>query len=152
MSQNSYFCTESEKSSHEQYPYQNEALRTPIKKLPPTQYQNQDQTLQKQPQQKSHIFNTTPRPQRKIVLYDEMNQKHFFPLYKDKDIGISKEYQDLLIDSWNDDDKKTSSTQMRRGMDQTMHDLYETFGDGSSESSKGNWKWSVKIHTISKIA
>jgi hypothetical protein len=139
MSQNSYFCTQSEKSSQEQYPYQNEALRTPIKKLAPsTQVQDQEYTLQKQAMQKPQILNTTPRPQRKIVLYDEYNQKHFFPLYKDKDIGIGKEYQDLLIDSWNDDDKKTSSTQMRRGMDQTMQDLHEAFGDDSSQSSKGN--------------
>jgi len=40
-------------------------------------------------------------------------------------VGIQKEHQDILIESWNDDDKKTSSTQMRRGMDQTMHDLHE---------------------------
>lgn len=75
------------------------------------------------------------------MLYDEENQKHFFPLYKDKDVGIAKEYQALLIDSWNDDDKRTSSTQMRRGMDQTMQDLYEVFG---SQSSREKWTWSVK--------
>lgn len=35
----------------------------------------------------------------------------------------------MVIESWNDDDKRTSSTQMRRGMDQTMNDLYEVFGE-----------------------
>jgi hypothetical protein len=48
-------------------------------------------------------------------------------LYKDKDIGIGKEYQELLIESWNDDDKRTTSTQLRRGMDQTMKDLKDVF-------------------------
>ena len=96
-----------------------------------------EHTLQKQPQQKLHVLHTTPRPQRKIVLYDEHNQKHFFPLYKDKDIGIGKEYQEMLIDSWNDDDKKTSSTQMRRGMQQTIQDLKDVFGNDSSQSSRG---------------
>jgi len=43
-------------------------------------------------------------------------------------LGIPKEYQDMLIESWNDDDKKTSSTQLRRGMDQTLQDLYDVFG------------------------
>lgn len=82
-------------------------------------------------------YNATPRAQKKVVLYDDMNQKHFFPLYKDKDLGIGKEYQDLLIESWNDDDKRTSSTQLKRGIDQTMNDLYEAFGeDERSESSR----------------
>jgi hypothetical protein len=58
-------------------------------------------------------------------------------LYKDKDIGIGKEYQEMLIDSWNDDDKKTSSTQMRRGMQQTIQDLKDVFGNDSSQSSGG---------------
>jgi len=82
-----------------------------------------NQTIQKHNVIQTQNYQMTPRPQRKIVLYDEFNQKYFFPLYKDKDLGISKKYQDLLIESWNDDDKKTSSTQMRRGMDQTMQDL-----------------------------
>ena len=34
----------------------------------------------------------------------------------------------MVIESWNDDDKKTTSTQMRRGMNQTMNDLAEVFG------------------------
>lgn len=63
-------------------------------------------------------------------MYDENKQRHFFPLFKDKDLGISREYQEMLIESWNDDDKKTSSTQMRRGMDQTLQDLHDVFGDG----------------------
>lgn len=85
--------------------------------------------MQKQPQAKPHVYKTTPRPQRHIVLYDEFNKRHLFPLYKDKDLGISKYFQDMLIESWNDDDKKTSSTQMKRGMNQTMQDLEEVFGN-----------------------
>jgi hypothetical protein len=58
-------------------------------------------------------------------------------LYKDKDIGIGKEYQELLIESWNDDDKRTTSTQLRRGMDQTMKDLKDVFCWDESQSSEG---------------
>lgn len=75
-----------------------------------------------------NFLNTTPKPQRKIILYDQKNIRYFFPLLKDKDLGISKEYQDLLIESWNDDDKKTSTTQLRRGMDQTINDLFDVLG------------------------
>jgi hypothetical protein len=57
-------------------------------------------------------------------------------LYKDKDIGIGKEYQELLIESWNDDDKRTTSTQLRRGMDQTMKDLKDVFCWDESQSSE----------------
>lgn len=76
--------------------------------------QDDEDTIQKyngiKSQSKEQTYNSTPRPQRKIVLYDQYNQKHFFPLYKDREIGIKKEYQDIVIESWNDDDKKTSST------------------------------------------
>ncbi len=78
--------------------------------------------------------NTTPKQQRKIILYDQKDTRYFFPLWKDKDLGISRKYQDLLIESWNDDDKKTSTTQLRRGMDQTINDLFDVLGSQEEES------------------
>ena len=41
----------------------------------------------------------------------------------------------MVIESWNDDDKKTTSTQMRRGMNQTMNDLAEVFGQDNIQTS-----------------
>ena len=107
-----------------------------------------DHTIQKQNVIRTQNTQMTPRPQRKIALYDEFNQKHFFPLYKDKDLGIPKKYQDLLIESWNDDDKQTSSTQMRRGMEQTMQDLYEAYGN---DDFKHNSNWKSKRITFAGI-
>ena len=38
-----------------------------------------------------------------------------------------------LIESYHDDDVRTSSTQMKRGMQQTINDLSDIFGFDNSE-------------------
>jgi hypothetical protein len=69
----------------------------------------------------------TPRPNRKILLFDDNRGKHLFPLVRDRDVGIDGKYQTIVIQSvhipfrqHNDDDKQTSSTQLHRGMMQTL--------------------------------
>ena len=61
-------------------------------------------------------YQKTVKPIRKIVLYDSNYEKHLFPLYRDEDIGANSQVRELLIESWNDDDKRTSSTQLKRGV------------------------------------
>lgn len=69
----------------------------------------------------------TPRPPRKIMLFNQHQEKKLFPLVRDRDIGVTSQYQNIIIESYNDDDKQTSSTQMKAGMGQTLKDLYGEF-------------------------
>lgn len=78
------------------------------------------------------------RLQKKLVLYDDDKHRYFFPLFKDKQVGIPSKFSKLVINSWNDDDKQTSGSQLQRGKDQTMSDLYDylapTYGKNNALS------------------
>ena len=39
----------------------------------------------------------TPKPIKKIALYDEEKNRQLFPLMKDKDIGMGTQYENLVI-------------------------------------------------------
>jgi hypothetical protein len=41
----------------------------------------------------------TPRVIRKVLLFDEENHKHLFPLHRDRDVGFGTQYEKNLIES-----------------------------------------------------
>lgn len=41
----------------------------------------------------------TVRPNKKILMFDEMRGKHLFPLMKDREIGIKTKFQNVVIES-----------------------------------------------------
>lgn len=52
----------------------------------------------------------TPRPQKKILLLDQMNHKHLFPLVRDREVGIATKYQHVVIQSVEIDECSTTMT------------------------------------------
>lgn len=44
---------------------------------------------------------TPPRPNKKILLYDQDSRKHLFPLIKDREAGIGTQYQNIVHKSVN---------------------------------------------------
>lgn len=78
----------------------------------------------------------TPKQVKKILLYGADRSRHLFDLVNDREIGIDPKYQNIVVESvhgliwqYNDDDRKTTSTQLQRGMLQTLEDLYEVIND-----------------------
>jgi hypothetical protein len=43
----------------------------------------------------------TPRPYKRILLFDEHKEKHLFPLMRDREVGITSKYQNIVIQSVN---------------------------------------------------
>lgn len=41
----------------------------------------------------------TPRPVKKIMLFDQDNNKRLFPLARDREVGINTKYQNIVIQS-----------------------------------------------------
>jgi hypothetical protein len=41
----------------------------------------------------------TPRPNRKILLYNQAKEKCFFPLVRDREVGIGTKFQEVVIES-----------------------------------------------------
>lgn len=41
----------------------------------------------------------TAKPNRKILLFDEVRGRHLFPLVRDREIGIGTKYQSVVIES-----------------------------------------------------
>jgi len=41
----------------------------------------------------------TPRPVKKIILYDQQKHKHLYELVNDRDVGIYSQYQNIVIKS-----------------------------------------------------
>lgn len=59
------------------------------------------------------------QPKRGIVFFGNNRSKHFFPIYRDSDIGITGELQRKVHSSHHDDDKMTTTTQLGLGISQT---------------------------------
>lgn len=58
-----------------------------------------DLTASKKPDLAPIYSQITPKPQRKILLYGENRSRHLFPLVRDRDIGISGAYQNVVFES-----------------------------------------------------
>ena len=41
----------------------------------------------------------TPRPEKKIMLFDQERRRQLFPLVRDRDVGMGSKFQNLVIES-----------------------------------------------------
>ena len=41
----------------------------------------------------------TPRPNKKIALYDQEKNRKMFPLIRDKDVGMGSQFENMVIES-----------------------------------------------------
>ena len=41
----------------------------------------------------------TPKPVKKVQLYDDHREKHRFPLFNDKEVGIPLQYQNVVMET-----------------------------------------------------
>ena len=56
-------------------------------------------TAVKRPGESNIYTQPTIRQNKKIMLFGEDNNKHLFPLMRDRDIGIASKYQDIVMES-----------------------------------------------------
>ena len=63
-----------------------------------TQHEEMVTAVKKQ-QERTLYTQVTPRPNKKILLFDDEKGRHLFPLVRDRDIGIQSKYQCIVIQS-----------------------------------------------------
>lgn len=64
------------------------------------------------------------QPKRGIIFFGSNRSKHIFPIYRDEEIGINGELQRRVHNSYHDDDKMTTTTQLGLAISQTCEDLF----------------------------
>ena len=65
---------------------------------PNVRYQEAITAVKKQ-EERAIFTQPTPKPPRRIMLYDQDNKKMLFPLVNDRDVGIEPKYQKIVIES-----------------------------------------------------
>lgn len=63
---------------------------------PNVRYQESITAVKKQ-EERAIFTQPTPRPVKRILLYDQNNSKMLFPLVHDRDVGIDPKYQKIVI-------------------------------------------------------